>query len=659
MKPHKLIKGLQYKLGLLVIIVTMLFNSFTTWGQVSRERAIGAYIYNFIKKTNWPNEESMGDFQIITITESEKIKEEFKLVMRDGSVVKKHQIRQTFTTDPNIDLSNAQLVYLHADKGEFIEEIFDRISGKPILLVTYRNEDKRLVMLNLYDTKENTIRFEMNKPNIYNQNLEVDDEILALGGSEIDVLNLFLKSQKTLRDLEKTAADLRSQLDNREAQLEQLSKQIEQSTSTINSQKKTIDDQKGQLKLLSGNAERLKQEIKEQQRQLLIEKSELAKLSDSLSSTNDQLNLQLAEIDEGLRILAGQEFEINEMNKRIAEKDAVLKDQDVTIVQQQRVVYIFGGLIFLIAGLSLVLVKALVNNRKKNKILRSQKDEISTKNEKLRETISKLESTQEQLVQSEKMASLGVLTAGIAHEINNPVNFVYTGATNLKQEFEDLNIILNEINSLESGDEEKDERVKRIQKLKDEYGFEDIYTLLPQIIDDITVGAERITEIVKGLRNFSRMDLDEHSDSDVHKIIEGTLILLKNEYKHRIKMVTDYDESLPTIECNFGKISQVILNIINNAIDAIEDTGTITLSTKRVDDNISISIKDDGIGMNTDTLEKIFDPFFTTKAVGKGTGLGLSISYGIIQDHNGTLKVNSSVGKGTEFIITLPINQKM
>ena len=659
MKPHKLIKGLQYKLGLLVIIVTMLFNSFTTWGQVSRERAIGAYIYNFIKKTNWPNEESMGDFQIVTITESEKIKEEFKLVMRDGSVVKKHQIRQTFTTDPNIDLSNAQLVYLHADKGEFIEEIFDRISGKPILLVTYRNEDKRLVMLNLYDTKENTIRFEMNKPNIYNQNLEVDDEILALGGSEIDVLNLFLKSQKTLRDLEKTAADLRSQLENREAQLEQLSKQIEQSTSTINSQKKTINDQKGQLKLLSGNAERLKQEIKEQQRQLLIEKSELAKLSDSLSSTNDQLNLQLAEIDEGLRILAGQEFEINEMNKRIAEKDAVLKDQDVTIVQQQRVVYIFGGLIFLIAGLSLVLVKALVNNRKKNKILRSQKDEISTKNEKLRETISKLESTQEQLVQSEKMASLGVLTAGIAHEINNPVNFVYTGATNLKQEFEDLNIILNEINSLESGDEEKDERVKRIQKLKDEYGFEDIYTLLPQIIDDITVGAERITEIVKGLRNFSRMDLDEHSDSDVHKIIEGTLILLKNEYKHRIKMVTNYDVSLPTIECNFGKISQVILNIINNAIDAIEDTGTITLSTKRVDDNISISIKDDGIGMNTDTLEKIFDPFFTTKAVGKGTGLGLSISYGIIQDHNGTLKVNSSVGKGTEFIITLPINQKM
>ena len=128
MKPHKLIKGYQYKIGLLVLMVTMVFNSFTTWGQVSRERAIGAYIYNFIKKTNWPNEESMGDFQIVTITESEKIKEEFKLVMRDGSVVKKHQIRQTFTTDPNIDLSNAQLVYLHADKGEFIEEIFDRIS---------------------------------------------------------------------------------------------------------------------------------------------------------------------------------------------------------------------------------------------------------------------------------------------------------------------------------------------------------------------------------------------------------------------------------------------------------------------------------------------------------------------------------------------------
>ena len=177
------------------------------------------------------------------------------------------------------------------------------------------------------------------------------------------------------------------------------------------------------------------------------------------------------------------------------------------------------------------------------------------------------------------------------------------------------------------------------------------------MIDSIKNGTERTTQIVHGLRSFSRLDEDVLKVADINEGLDSTLILLRNKYKNRIEIVKEYGD-IPQIECYPGQLNQVFMNILSNAIAAIESSGIITVSTLKSKGFIRISIKDNGCGIPDHIKAKIFDPFFTTKEVGEGTGLGLSISHGIIQKHNGSINVISENGKGSEFIIMLPVRQK-
>lgn len=260
------------------------------------------------------------------------------------------------------------------------------------------------------------------------------------------------------------------------------------------------------------------------------------------------------------------------------------------------------------------------------------------------------------------MASLGTLTAGIAHEINNPINFVYTGINSLKKDFDDVQVIIDKVNTLSPKDNDLPKKIQEIIDLKEEYYFDEAIEAIPETIQDIKIGAERTTEIVEGLRNFSRIDTDKVESADVHKIIDTSTLILKNKYKDTIDLEKDFAEGIPNINCNAGKLSQAFVNIIGNATDAInehlkdKERGKIIISTKKGKNNtIEISIKDNGQGMSEEVKDKLFDPFFTTKEVGKGTGLGLSITHGIIEDHYGKIEVITEIGKGTEFIISLPI----
>jgi signal transduction histidine kinase/ligand-binding sensor domain-containing protein len=284
--------------------------------------------------------------------------------------------------------------------------------------------------------------------------------------------------------------------------------------------------------------------------------------------------------------------------------------------------------------------------------------ELQQKNEEIIAQHEELEKAQNHLIQSEKMASIGVLTAGIAHEINNPVNFVYAGVNSIMRDFKDIDHVLQEIMLIDETTTKSVDIIDRILQKKELYQFDEAYKAIEQTLMDVKMGAERTAEIVEGLRNFSRSENESWSNSNINKIIEGVLVLLKNNYKNRIDIDKEFDENLPPVVCKSGRINQVIMNVISNAIDAIVDKGEIKISTKLIDNKCVISIKDNGIGIEDDLLTKIFDPFFTTKKVGKGVGLGLSITYGIILEHNGNIDVNSKVGKGTEFIISLPINQK-
>jgi signal transduction histidine kinase/ligand-binding sensor domain-containing protein len=282
-------------------------------------------------------------------------------------------------------------------------------------------------------------------------------------------------------------------------------------------------------------------------------------------------------------------------------------------------------------------------------------NQLVDKNEELNSALDNLKKTQAQLVDSEKMASLGQLTAGIAHEINNPINFVSGNVNPLRRNINDIIEILNTYDKIVSSRKLQKE-FEKIEILKKDIDYDVIPDEINKLLNGIGEGASRTSEIVKGLRNFTRMDEHELKPANINQGIDSTLLILQNKLKNRIRVFKNFGQ-FPDILCYPGQLNQVFLNIINNAQEAIKDSGEIHITTQIEGDNLCISIKDNGRGMTPDTKKKIFEPFFTTKDVGKGTGLGLAISYGIIVKHNGKIEFSSELNKGTEFKIIIPANQ--
>jgi len=280
---------------------------------------------------------------------------------------------------------------------------------------------------------------------------------------------------------------------------------------------------------------------------------------------------------------------------------------------------------------------------------------LESTNDALHATVVDLKATQEQLVQAEKMASLGQLTAGVAHEINNPINFVTANIQPLKDDLADILKIIDRYDKVvrEKGMEGE---FAEVEKFKTEAQIDITMQEVHDLLKGIEDGAMRTSEIVKGLRNFSRLDQNVYLKANLNESLESTLTLLHSSYKNRIVIIKELGE-IEEVECFPGKINQVFMNILSNAIQAIPGQGTIFIRTRQVVDIVKISVKDTGAGMSESVRKKIFDPFFTTKDVGKGTGLGLSISFGIIQKHNGEIEVFSTPGEGTEFVISLPVKQ--
>ncbi len=297
----------------------------------------------------------------------------------------------------------------------------------------------------------------------------------------------------------------------------------------------------------------------------------------------------------------------------------------------------------------------------KNEELKLQQEELRTINdvledqkEELQRTLENLKQTQAQLVQSEKMASIGQLVAGIAHEINNPVTFISAGVDSLNTNLDDIKKVLDAYHRITVSNVQ--EKLNEIERLKERVEYSEALREITKLIDSIKTGTERTTEIVKGLRTFSRLDEDVLKIAGIHEGLDSTLILLRNKYKDRIEIQKKYG-NIPDIECYPGQLNQVFMNIISNAIDAIDNKGIITITTSKANGKVLISIKDTGQGIPEKIRNKIFEPFFTTKDVGQGTGLGLSISHGIIEKHHGTIKVISEIGAGSEFVISLPVKQ--
>jgi len=271
-----------------------------------------------------------------------------------------------------------------------------------------------------------------------------------------------------------------------------------------------------------------------------------------------------------------------------------------------------------------------------------------------------LRESQHQLMHSEKMASIGQLAAGVAHEINNPVGFVMNNLATLREYVAVFKRLLNEYDGLAAAAQtgkvaEQEQTLRRIDEIRRAEDLPYILGDVDQLLSESTEGTERVRDIVQSLKSFAHVDEAHLEEADLNEAIEDTLKIVWNELKYKCHLHKRLGQ-IPLIRCNVGQLNHVFMNLLVNAAQAIPEHGEITIETEAVGGHVEVRVSDTGVGIPAENIPRLFDPFFTTKEVGKGTGLGLSISLGIVQKHNGTIDVASEVGKGTTFTVRLPID---
>jgi len=313
----------------------------------------------------------------------------------------------------------------------------------------------------------------------------------------------------------------------------------------------------------------------------------------------------------------------------------------------------------------LVVMKDITEDRIKTRQIEDLNRHMEVKNKELGQALLQLENSQAQMIQSEKMASIGQLAAGVAHEINNPTGFISSNMKTLGEYQKDMDAILAAHRQVvqafgtggdaPAGPDEIRALIKTARDLEEELDVEFLQEDMRELIEDCREGTERIKKIVLDLKDFAHPGEDSPIPADINSSLKSTLNVVNNELKYKAKVFTEFGE-LPQITCLPQKLNQVFMNLLVNAAQAIENQGEIRVSTSRVNGHIEVAISDTGCGIAEENLNRIFDPFFTTKEVGKGTGLGMHIVYNIIQKHNGSIDVTSKLGEGTTFTIRLPVD---
>ncbi|MEJ2596472.1 MAG: YfiR/HmsC family protein [bacterium] len=637
-------------------------------------------LHKFAQHIEWPQEEDIDTFRIGIYGQEPELMSNLLLLESVELKGKPVTVRQFSRLG---DISFTHLLYVASENNAQLERIANQIEGNSTLLVSDRVRKQEQVMINFLPLRDGKADFEINSANIINANLKITPDLLLLGGTEVDIAGLYKESQRGLQRLKSQIEDLSESFRSKSQQIETLNLEIEKQNRELEIQKELFDAQSLQITQQQEEMEASAKQLADVLKEVEIKQLTLDSKIELIETQELEIETQKKDIENQNKILKDLEQEIGIKERSIEQQESQLSNYANIVARQKTFLFIIIAISILIAGLVFFIyrsyrIKKNANREieEKNRELRQRQEEIIAQSEEIRQaneevvatnealeaqkselqfTLENLKMTQSQLIQSEKMASLGLLTAGIAHELNNPINFVKGNVNPLQRDMEEIFTLIEQYDDLIKANnlEKVFDRIRELKEQMD-YGFllEEVNNLLLGIQE----GADRSSSIVKGLRSFSRLDDEKFQLYNIHDGIDSTLILLTNKIKNTIKIHKEYGD-LREIECLPSKLNQVFMNILTNCIQAIEDKGEIFIQTVSSDISVKIIIKDTGTGMSPEVKAHIFEPFYTTKEVGKGTGLGLSITYGIIEQHHGNIDVISEPGIGTEFIISLPRKQ--
>jgi len=628
-----------------LLLCAFFFLISTNAQQLNKEQIKVAYIYNFLKHINWPEEEKKANF-VLGVYQDKKIhdllKKSFKnkRVKNKGiSVVLLHNLTQAKASD---------LFYIPKQFNNQLAQIAIKVRGTQTLLVTDNSPDKHNAMLNMVDSNgSNAISFEVNKSNIVYEKLTTSAQLLLLGGTELDIASLYRETEQAMLETRARELTLNAELARQQAKLSQtnvilnkLNQDLQRSSSEVKKQqlamKELIKNEKNkerelakilhQLNEANENYSVQTQAVSEKKQEVAIKEKENLQMADLIKQNKMILQQQRQNI-------TSQKQSIADQQQDLVEQDSELAAQQQTIVSQRTTITVTIVLVIIVAFVLILVVGLFIKNKKTT--------------QKLSETLTHLEEAQTQLVQSEKMASLGKLIAGVAHEINTPLGIAVTSTSLIQENTEDMAKKLND----------KSLSQKQLQS------YINIVTESSSISNK---GLERVIEL---MHNFKEVAADQIVESvrevNIASYVNEVMSTLSNEMKKsNVHYSFSGDDSM-RINTIPGALAQVITNLVTNSIrhgfqsdnDVKEQNNNIKINIEqnRIDE-VCLTYQDNGIGMSKDVLAQVFDPFFTTKRNKGGTGLGMNIVYNIIEQKlSGHIDISSNLGEGVTCKITLPL----
>jgi signal transduction histidine kinase len=620
---------------LLMFFCFFICTSFSTSAQqLGSEQVKAAFIYNFIKHVRWNNENKDDNSQFIIGVYGD---DEFSGLLKKtlSKRVVKNKIIEVITIKKIEDGKSVDLFFSASNRNIEIAEVASTLRSSNTLLVTDNSVDKHSVMINLVNNAEKSaISFEVNKSNIVFEGLEISAELLLLGGTELDVATLYRETELALQVIRSREITLNQKLNEQKSQISSTVTKLKVLNENLAFREKVASKRQQELKILKKGIEQQLRSIKGKELQLDRVSTQLKVAKNNLENQQssvdkkEQENIAMAErISKNKGILQQQQDQISEQGIQLNQKNEELEERKERIDKQRFYLILMAVFITLLVLISGLVVLLFVKNRKTTRTLSH--------------TLENLQNMQKQLIQSEKMASLGTLTAGVAHEINTPLGIAVTSTSSALESTHKIR--------------EKFDNNKLTRSEMENYfdGMESASNLN-------TNALERVIEL---LNNFKQVAADqmvgEEREIDLVHYIEEVMSTLSAEMK-RFRVNYQYSgESELIITTIPGALAQVLTNLVTNALKhAFEgkSVGNIIIELSKTEDNEAIIVfKDDGHGMTQHVLDNIFEPFFTTKRNSGGTGLGMNIVYNIIcQKLEGTIKIESELEQGSNFYITLP-----